>query len=89
VDLRNVGTRRGTAVVQVYVRGPNLPIRLAGFVKVTLESGQQETVEWKLDAASLQHWDVGTHRWQTTPGRYEVLVGASSRDIRAAGEVTV
>jgi beta-glucosidase len=88
-DVRNVGTRRGTAVVQVYVRGTDLPIRLAGFVKVAVEPGQHATVEWKLDAAALQQWDIDTHSWATKPGRYEVLVGASSRDIRAAGEVTV
>jgi beta-glucosidase len=89
VDLHNGGPRQGTAVVQVYVRGNDLPIRLAGFVKVALESGQHETVEWELDAASLRQWDTDAHRWQTAPGPYEVLVGRSSRDIVATGEVTV
>jgi beta-glucosidase len=89
VDLRNRAERRGTEVVQVYVRGADLPIRLAGFVKVALDPGQRETVEWELDAASLRHWDTETHAWRTTPGRYDVLVGSSVRDIKAVGEVTV
>ncbi len=89
VDLHNKGGRRGTEVVQVYVRGTDLPLRLAGFVKVGLNSGQHTTVELELTAASLRQWSTTAHEWQTAPGHYEVLVGRSSRDIRAAGEVTV
>ena len=36
----------------------------------------------------IRYWDVDTHGWRSDPGRYEVLVGASSRDIRAIGPVT-
>ena len=57
---------------------------LVGFVKVALEAGQQETVEVALTAAAFRYWDVDTHGWRPTPARYEVLVGASSRDIRRA-----
>jgi beta-glucosidase len=92
VRLDNKGQRRGTEVVQVYVRALESPVErpdreLAGFVKVAVDPGKPETVELELDAAAFRYWDVDTKGWRSDPGRYEVLVGASSRDIRATAEI--
>jgi beta-glucosidase len=93
VTLVNNGTRRGTEVVQVYVRAPESLVRrpdreLVGFAKVGVAAGARETVRVELGAAAFRYWDVDGHAWRTDPGRYEVLVGASSRDIRASTVVT-
>ena len=93
VSLVNNGTRRGTEVVQVYVRAPESLVRrpdleLVGFAKANLDAGGRETVRVELGAAAFRYWDVDTHAWRSDPGRYEVLVGASSRDIRASTMVT-
>ncbi len=93
VTLVNNGTRRGTEVVQVYVRAPESLVRrpdreLVGFAKVGVDAGGRETVRVELGAAAFRYWDVDMHAWRTDPGRYEVLVGASSRDIRASTVVT-
>jgi beta-glucosidase len=89
--LWNRGSRRGTEVVQVYRgnlgSGPSLPRpsrELVGFVKVALEADERQQVEVGLDAAAYRYWDVDTHGWRSDPGSYELLVGASSRDIRAS-----
>ena len=92
--LVNVGARRGTEVVQVYIRAlePRVPRpdrELVGFVKVALEAGQRETVEVDLGAAATRYWDVETHGWRSDPGRYEVLVGSSSADIRSRAVITL
>ena len=92
VRLKNTGPRPGTEVVQVYVRALEAPVRrpdreLAGFAKVSLDPGADATVEIALDAEAYRYWDVETHGWRAEAGRYEVLVGASSRDIRASAEV--
>ena len=42
--------------------------------------GGRETVRLELGAAAFRYWDVDTHAWRSDPGRYEVLVGASSRE---------
>ena len=82
----------GTEVVQVY-RGnlgsqvPRPARELVGFVKVELEAGERQQVEVGLDAAAYRYWDVDTHGWRSDPGRYELLGGASSRDIRASAVV--
>ena len=88
----NNGTRRGTEVVQVYVRAPESLVRrpdreLVGFVKVALDPGGRERVRVPLGAAAFRYWDVDTHAWRADPGRYEVLVGTSSRDITTSTEI--
>jgi beta-glucosidase len=92
VRLWNRGDRRGTEVVQVY-RGnlgsqvPRPARELVGFVKVGLDPGERQQVEVELDAVAYRYWDVDTHGWRSHPGSYELLVGASSRDIRASAVV--
>ena len=93
VDLRNVGERRGTEVVQVYLRAVDAPVpmperALVGFVKVALEAGQQHRCEVELDAAGTQYWDAGSNGWKPAGSSFVVLVGASSQDIRASAVVT-
>jgi beta-glucosidase len=66
VELWNRGPRRGTEVVQVYRRA-GAHYELAGFVKVVMEAGERQQVQVEIDAAA-------------DPS--ELLVGASSRDIR-------
>jgi beta-glucosidase len=89
VALVNHGPRRGTEVVQVYARAPESHVRrpdreLVGFAKVVLDPGARDTVRIPLGAAAFRYWDVDTHAWRADAGRYEVLVGSSSRDIRAS-----
>ncbi len=67
VELWNRGTRRGTEVVQVY-RRMGTHHELTGFVKVGLDPGERQQVRVEIDAVD-------------TPSA--LLVGASSRDIRA------
>jgi beta-glucosidase len=92
VRLWNRGDRRGTEVVQVY-RGnlgsavPRPARELVGFVKAGLDPGQRQQVEVGLDAVAYRYWDVDTHGWRSDPGSYELLVGASSVDIRASAVV--
>ena len=92
VRLTNEGVRRGTEVVQVYLRALDPRVtrpdrELVGFVKVGVEAGQQESVEVELTAAAFRYWDVGTHAWRADAGSYEVLVGSSSCDIRASAVI--
>jgi beta-glucosidase len=92
VRLVNNGSRQGTEVVQVYVRAQDSRVRrpdreLAGFAKVVLDPGQRSTVRVPLGVEAFRYWDSDTHAWRVDPGRYEVLVGASSRDIRSTAEV--
>ncbi|MEY9930611.1 beta-glucosidase [Catenulispora sp. GP43] len=91
LDVANVGARDGAEVVQLYTRsldGERRPLRkLAGFAKVQLASGGREQVAFEVPVADLAFWDEAAQEFALDEGRYEVLVGASSRDIRATSIV--
>ncbi|MEW2480813.1 glycoside hydrolase family 3 C-terminal domain-containing protein [Mycobacterium sp. NPDC049093] len=94
VTVTNTGDRPGRDVVQAYAGLPGSrvgrPVRwLAGFASVTLEPGRRQTVEITIDRTDLAYWSTDAARWVVEPGRYEVSVGASSRDIRLSATVTV
>ncbi|MFR5630706.1 MAG: fibronectin type III-like domain-contianing protein, partial [Ruthenibacterium lactatiformans] len=52
-----------------------------------LEPGETKTVELSVDARSLSWYSEALGGWYAAPGRYELLVGHSSRDIRGAAAV--
>jgi beta-glucosidase len=88
LDVTNTGQRVGQEVVQLYVRDvtasvPRPPKELKGFAKVALAPGETKEVTLGLDRAALAFWDEAQHAWTAEAGTFEVLVGSSSRDIRA------
>jgi beta-glucosidase len=91
VSVRNSGTRAGAEVAQLYLQPPpsrvDRPVKeLKGFGRVMLQPGETKTVSFTLDKAAMSFYDPAIHDWVAEPGRFTVLVGASSRDIRAKGE---
>jgi len=87
VGLRNEGERPGVTVVQAYVHDeeasvPRPPQELAAFAKVALAPGEQKTLTLRIPARGLAFWDTSAHAFRVEPGRFELRVGASSRDIR-------
>lgn len=91
-DIKNTGDRAGREVVQLYVADrtgtAGRPEKeLKGFSKVALEPGETKTVELSVDARSLSWYSEALGGWYAAPGRYELLVGHSSRDIRGAAAV--
>jgi beta-glucosidase len=91
--VKTTGTRAGDDVVQLYlhdllatVARPVLELR--GFERVHLEPGEERDVTFTLRAADLRFIDRNL-KWVLEPGTTRVLIGASSRDIRLRGELTV
>ena len=94
--LRNIGSRTGAEVAQVYIAPasgvvpPPCPAQwLAGFAKIELEPGGERRVVLSLDEAAFRKWDASLHRWRVYPGEYEVRVASSSRDVRLATSISV
>jgi beta-glucosidase len=88
LDVTNTGERPGQEVVQVYVRDEAARVarpekELQAFAKVALEPGETRTVRLTLGMRSLAFFDEAAMAWVAEPGRFELLVGASSQDIRA------
>jgi beta-glucosidase len=87
VRVKNTGARPGKEVMQVYVSDKESglvrpPKELKAFKKVALEPGESRLVEFELDERALSYYDPYLKQWVAEPGEFEVLVGASSRDIR-------
>ena len=82
-DLRNTGGRAGADVAQVYV-GPSAgtlarPVReLKQFVRVSLAPGETRHVTLSLPERAFSFWDVASHSWVLSPGRFTIFVGDSS-----------
>jgi len=95
IEVTNAGSVAGAEVVQLYVHLPGSdsipqpPKQLKGFKKVELQPGRKTRVEFTLDEKALSYWDVASHGWKVAPGTYSVLIGSSSRDVRASGEFQV
>ncbi|MGN0447645.1 MAG: beta-glucosidase [Acutalibacteraceae bacterium] len=92
--IKNTGTVDGAEVAQLYVGAPESKIykavkELKGFKKVFLKAKEEKTVEIDLDERTFAYYNVNINDWHTESGKYAVLVGSSSRDIRLSGEVEV
>ena len=94
LTVTNTGSCAGAEVVQLYVAKPDAKVfrpakELKGFTKVQLEAGESKTVTIPLDDKAFRYWNVATDRWEVEGGSYQLLVGASSADIRLTAAVTV
>lgn len=85
-DVTNTGKRPGAEVVQLYVRDKYASVVtydsvLRGFEKVWLLPGETKRVTFCLKPDDLAILDRNM-RWTVEPGEFEIMVGASSEDIR-------
>ena len=92
VRVTNTGDYDGKETVQMYIRdnisSVSRPvIELKGFKKVKLEPGEKETLTFKLEKRDLSFYDEKNSRWKAEKGKFNILVGSSSRDIRLQGEI--
>jgi beta-glucosidase len=90
VDVKNTGSRAGDEVVQLYTRQLVSSVttyekNLRGFKRVHLEPGESKTVSFPLTTADLAIWDRDMH-FVAEPGKFRVMIGASSEDIRLTEE---
>jgi beta-glucosidase len=92
LTVTNTGERAGSDVVQVYVHDdvsaefrPAQELRASA--KVTLAPGASERVTLRLGRRAFSYWSAAQHGWMLEPGRFEIRLGASSRDIRWRGAV--
>jgi beta-glucosidase len=86
LQVTNTGSVRGAEVVQCYVHDVEAtvvrpPQELKAFAKVWLDPGESREVRLHLDDRAFAFWDAERGDWTVEPGRFELLVGTSSRAI--------
>jgi beta-glucosidase len=93
-ELKNLGKFEGDEVAQVYIklteRNILLPVKeLKGFKRLNLKKGEMQKVKIEIDKLKLRYWDETTASFVHPTGEYEVMVGASSEDIRVRKKVSI
>ena len=86
LKVTNTGNRQGDEVVQLYVRDlvssvTTYDSQLRGFERITLQPNETKQVTFKLVPEDLQLLDRQMN-WTVEPGEFELMIGASSQDIR-------
>jgi beta-glucosidase len=92
--VKNTGLVPGKEIIQVYIRAVDLAIfhpekELKGFVKVDLQPDEETEVAITLNQRAFRYYDPQIKDWHIESGMYQVLVGASSRDIRLEASLEV
>ena len=93
-DIKNTGNVKGEEVAQLYISAKNLGIdkpvkELKGFDKVLLNPGESKTVKLQIAKNDFAYFDEQSHSWKVDPDSYDVLVGASSRDLKLKTTVEI
>lgn len=88
VDVKNSGSVPGKEVAELYLSAPAAKldkpaIELKGFAKTRLlQPGESQTLTFVIDSRSLSSFDPSSSSWIAEAGKYEIKIGASSKDIR-------
>jgi len=87
LDVKNTGKAPGAEVVQLYVKDVEASVdrpkkELKGFAKIALEPGETKEAQIHLDRDAFAFLSPEKNQWVVEDGEFEILVGASSRDIR-------
>ena len=94
VAVTNTGKLAGDEVVQLYVHQVASSVKrpakeLRGFQRSSFKPGEKRTLTFSLPSEKLAFWDEKTHAFLVEPGTYEVMIGASSDDIRSTGQLQI
>jgi beta-glucosidase len=87
VEVSNTGTRTGDEVVQLYIhdvltKRVTRPVKeLKGFQRITLQRGENRTLEFRINANVLAFLNERME-WVVEPGKFEIMVGTSSADVQ-------
>ena len=92
--IENISERDGAEAAQVYVHecAPLVyrPTReLKDFVKPVVRAGEKTIVVLTLPMRAFAHWSTSQDKWVVTDGVYEIMVGASSEDIRLSAKIKI
>jgi len=93
-EIKNTGKRSGAEVAQLYVGGGHGPVErpvreLKGFTRVELKPGEKRAVSFTLAKRDFSYYDVAAKSWVMVPGKFQVSIGSSSRDLRLNGTCTL
>jgi beta-glucosidase len=92
-DVKNSGSRAGDEVVQLYTHQLVTSVttyekNLRGFERIHLEPGETKAITFTLKPEDLSLWNRQM-QFVVEPGKFKVMIGSSSEDIRLTGEFEI
>jgi beta-glucosidase len=92
VNLKNTGKIFADEVLQVYVHRVNPSVEwpqkeLKAFSRAALLPSESKTIKLLIPVKDLMYWNEKTHTWDNDLCKLEILVGASSQDIKLKRDV--
>ena len=92
--VKNTGKLAGKEVVQLYIAPADSvvarPIKeLRAFDKIQLEAGEERQLEFTFNNKDFAYYNTCLHEWHVESGVYNILIGASSADIRLKKMISV
>jgi beta-glucosidase len=94
IDVKNTGKMLGEEVIQLYVTDKKASVQrpekqLAAFERVSIAPNQTKTVELVVSTKDLAFWDVNKKTFVVEPGKFKVMIGSSSKDIKASSQFVI
>lgn len=91
--ITNTGDCAGDEVVQLYTRDVISSVttyekNLRGFERVHLKPGETKEVSFTLHPRDFELYDIH-NEWVVEPGDFDIMIGASSEDIRLKDKLSV
>ena len=92
--IKNVSNVDAKEISQVYVRDPIAMVsrpekELKAFSKDLIKAGESKRVCVKLNSRAFAYYNVCKKAWTIENGWFEILVGASSRDIKLKAKIEI
>lgn len=88
IEIKNIGLVKASEVVQLYMQPIGSKVdrpkkELCDFAKIYLEPDKSGVVNLEVGLKSLSYFDVDAGEFIADKGKYELLLAASSQDIRS------
>lgn len=92
--IKNVGSIEGKEIVQLYISEQSPVIfkankELKGFEKVNLKPNEEKEITIILEKDEFTYYNVETKKWAIEEGKYNILIGKSSKDIVLQQEIFI
>ena len=92
--IQNTGKMKGDEVAQIYAHSIDATIKvpinqLKRFQRITLLPGEIKTLTFKIPASELSFYNIETNDFRTEPGKWEIQIGSSSKDIRLKKNISI
>jgi len=96
VDVKNIGSKEGKEVIQLYIGQKEKDDRLIrankelkDFAKVSLKPGETKTVTFTLDKSAFAYFNTEINDWHVLTADYEIMIGYTSQNIAVKETVNV